>query len=127
MKGEKLLRTTLFVNAGFSFLSGIDFIFFDTQISGFVLSNPSIGVLSVGVSLLFFATFVFWVASAKTLKKNLVIAIILMDISWVISSLALVGLTGSITFYGKFVVIGIAAVIFAFAFFQAKGLRETYS
>ncbi|MDH3491996.1 MAG: hypothetical protein OEM82_00460 [Acidobacteriota bacterium] len=123
MNGQKLLNTTLRVNALFSLLSGIDLVVFDSTIVRVLTDDMLVSILPTGVMLIAFSIFVFSVSMLSNVNKYLVGSIIAMDALWVLGSLALV-LSGHeiLTFIGQVSVLAVALVIASFAFFQTKGL-----
>ena len=124
MNGQKLLNNTLKINAGFSFLSGLDFILFDKPISGFIYARDPESLAPMGAMLIGFAVFVFIVSTLSKVNKYLVGAIIAMDALWVVGSVALIAFGFSIfTTLGLFLIALVAAIIGVFAFLQTKGLR----
>ena len=124
MNGQKLLNTTLKINAAFSFLSGVDFILFDKAIAGFVFDKDAESLAGTGIMLVVFAIFVFSVSMMNTVNKYLVGSIILMDVLWVVGSgLLVVTSSAFFTTAGILSVLIVAFVIAGFAFFQTKGLR----
>lgn len=124
MNGQQLLNTTLKINALFSMISGLDFVFFDSAIVRIIMDDKLVSILPTGVMLIAFAVFVFLVSKMKTVNRYLVGAIIGMDILWVLGSFALV-MSGNeiLTAIGRISVVTVAIVIAGFAFFQTKGLR----
>jgi hypothetical protein len=125
MTGQQLLNTTLKVNALFSFVSGLDFVFFDRTIVRVITDDKLASILPTGVMLIGFAVFVFFVSRMKKVNKFLVGSIIVMDLMWVLGSFALVFSGNEIlTSIGRVSVVAVALVIAAFAYFQTKGLRQ---
>ena len=125
MTGQNLLNTTLKINALFSLLSGLDFVFFDSFIVRVLTDDKLVSILPTGVMLIAFAVFVYLVSRMKKVNKYLVGTIIAMDLMWVIGSFALVLSNHPIlTTIGQIATVAIALVIAAFAFFQTKGLRQ---
>ena len=124
MNGQKLLNNTLKVNAGFSFLSGLDFILFDKPISGFVYATDPESLAPMGFMLIVFAIFVFAVSMMRNVNKYLVGSIIFMDTLWVIGSGLLIA-TSSAVFSGPGIVaiLSVALIIATFALLQGMGLR----
>lgn len=125
MNGQKLLNSTLRVNAVFSLFSGLDFILFDRMIVG-VLSGKDLGSLApVGIMLIGFSAFVFAVSMLKKVNKYLVGAIILMDAMWVFGSAFLVVSSPAMfTNIGLVLILAIALIIGVFAFLQTLGLTK---
>lgn len=122
MNNEKLLRTTLFVNAGFSTLSAFDFIFFDRFLTDLIVKDIAFSLIPIGVSLLLFAAFVAFTATRQKINRWFVWTIVAMDLGWVLGSIALVGFATVTTFIGNVLILGVAAIIGVFAVLQAKGL-----
>ncbi len=125
MNGQKLLNNTLRINAVFSMFSGIDIILFDRSLMS-ILSGKDLGSLApMGIMLIGFAVFVFFVSMLRKVNKYLVGAIILMDSFWVLGSILLVitNLT-TLTAIGVFLILSVALVIGLFAFLQGIGLLK---
>ena len=123
MKGKRLLNNTLRINAIFSLVSGLDFIFFNKTIAQ-VLSGEELGsFVPVGAMLIGFSIFVFAVSMLSSVNKYLVSAIIAMDVLWVIGSGFIIALGFStFTTIGLLLIATVAAVIALFAFLQTRGL-----
>ena len=69
MKGKRLLNNTLRINAIFSLVSGLDFIFFNKTIAQ-VLSGEELGsFVPVGAMLIGFSIFVFAVSMLSSVNK----------------------------------------------------------
>jgi hypothetical protein len=125
MNGQKLLNNTLRVNAGFSLLSGIDFIFFDKSIGRILSGGDFESLAPMGFMLIGFAVFVFGVSLMKNVNKYLVGAIIIMDAFWVFGSMVLVTLSSAFfTSLGLILILVIALVIAVFASLQTLGLTK---
>lgn len=125
MSGQKLLNTTLRINALFSLFAGIDLVVFDSTIVNVLTGDNLISILPTGVMLIAFSIFVFTVSILRRVNKYLVGSIIVMDAMWVVGSVALVFSGNEIlTLAGQAAVISVALVIASFACFQAMGLRR---
>ncbi len=123
MDGQKLLNNTLKVNAGFSLLSGMDFIIFDKSIGRILSGGDFESLAPTGIMLICFAVFVFAVSMMKKVNKYLVGTIILMDSFWVFGSAFIIA-TSSAMFTGMGIgLIALVALIIAvFASIQTLGL-----
>lgn len=88
----KTLKTYLIINSMFSFLSGFFMIFFSGTLSEFFnITNTANLFYSIGLILIVFASFV-WYVSAKQLQSVLLVKLIsFSDILWVAGSLIIVG------------------------------------
>ncbi len=125
MKGQKLLNNTLKVNAGFSLLSGLDFIFFDRNIGRIISGGDFESIAPIGYMLIGFALLVLIVSMLKNVNIYLVGAIIVMDAIWVMGSGFLIATNSTIfTTIGLFLIALIAGVIALFAFIQTLGLTK---
>lgn len=125
MNGQKLLNNTLKVNAIFSFLSGIDFIFFDKSIGRILSGGDFESLAPTGIMLIGFAVFVFVVSMMKKVSKYLVGAIIIMDILWVVGSAFIIATSSAIfTTIGLFLIALVAGIIAIFASLQTLGLTK---
>ncbi len=124
MDGQKLLNNTLKVNAGFSLLSGVDFILFDKGIGRVLSGGDFESLMPMGLMLLGFAIFVFIVSMLKNVNRYLVGGIIVMDVLWVFGSVLLIATSSSVfTTIGIILITFVAVIIGVFAYFQTKGLR----
>lgn len=115
------LKKYLNINGSFSALSGISMILCTCQLNDlFGFDHPYIFPI-IGINLLIFAGFVFVTSLKFISNKKLVQAITVMDVLWVLGSLAiLIFDLFSLTIIGR-LLIGLVAVWIAFlAFKQIK-------
>lgn len=125
MSGQKLLNTTLKINALFSLFSGLAFAVFDRAIVNILCGPTEQSIMPTGIMLIGFAVFVFLVSMMSRVNKFLVGLIIALDVLWVIGSVAIVAVgAGAFTTAGQILILLVAAIIAGFAFFQTKGLRR---
>lgn len=131
--GKNFMRTVLQANAIFSEISGLFFIVaagWLATFSGtagrtlFGLAAPTI-IMIVGITLLLFGAFTFYVARRQPLIKPFVWEIIALDISWVVGSVLLIVTDAfSLTTAANWTVLIIADIVLAFAILQVIGLRR---
>ena len=120
-----LLQNTLRGNAAFSVISGILFIFAARPLTEFVgLPYPWVFIV-VGATLFPFAYIVYQIAMRSPINQKGAVAIIEMDIAWVVGSFILLFvLWSTLTVAGKWFVFLQAEAIATFALFQFIGLRR---
>jgi len=120
-----LLKKSLRGNAIFSALCAVDLMLFSEAIAGLV-GIPDNGFLfSLGVSLLGFAAFVWWVSSQHPISPALAQSIIWMDAAWVLGSVILVLFKPAwLTVTGVLLIIAVAIAVELFAYFQYRGLKR---
>jgi hypothetical protein len=86
----KELKKHLTINSIFSAMSGSTMLLFSTQLNElFGIDNVYIFPI-LGVNLLVFAAFVWYVASKKLTNKILITTITILDLLWVLGSLIIV-------------------------------------
>lgn len=125
MNGQKLLNNTLKVNAGFSLLSGLDFIFFDKSIGRILSGGDFESLAPTGIMLIGFSIFVFIVSMMKKVNKYLVGVIIAMDALWVFGSAFIIATSYAMfTGLGLFLIALVALIIAVFASLQTLGLTK---
>ena len=120
-----LLRGALLANAAFSGVNGIADMIFSGPLAAFA-GIPAAIVPFSGAGLLAFAIALLWVRSRPVMPKNLVRAIITLDLAWVIGSIAALLLrdTVGLTVAGAWSVVAAADIVALFAFLQYRGLRR---
>ena len=125
---QQLLKRALFFNAGFSLLSGIDFLLFaDALASG--LGVPAVALRVTGALLVVFALGLLLNARRTPINLKEARIAVASDWLWVAGSALLVALQPiPLTTLGVGVVLGVAAVVAAvvaaFAIAQAAGIRR---
>jgi uncharacterized protein YndB with AHSA1/START domain len=127
MDRSRLLRTALGVNAVFSLICGLAFLFFDEGLARF-LSVPA-GILApVGGALLLWAGFVGWQTLRRRLSTLLALVTSLGDGVWVLGTIVgLAGWEGALTPSGVMLALGVAAVVAALAGAQLVGIRRFHA
>ena len=118
----KLLRNALLANAAFSGLSGITLLVFSGALGG-LIGVPSNALAVTGAVLLVFALGL--VRNGRRAQVNLAEArlAVVSDWAWVVGSAVLIALV-PLTAPGRALVVGVAAVVAAFALAQAVGIRR---
>ncbi len=119
------LTNILKINAISSGLTGLGLVFFAQPVATLFQVLTTAPFLAVGVFLVFFASFVYWVAVQNPLAEDQVRTVIWLDSLWVVGSIiAIFLLLNSVSFIGH-VIIGVVAVWVALmAILQQKGLKE---
>lgn len=85
----KQLKKYLIVNSIFSFLSGLSMLLFSNKLNDlFEINDPHLFPI-IGVNLLIFSAFVFFISIKHLSKKVLVTTISILDLLWVVGSLAI--------------------------------------
>lgn len=117
------IRRPLLANATFSALSGLIMIACCSSLGSLLGEIRSMDLLLLGIGLLFFASYLLFVAYRKPLVKRQVIAIIIMDLLWVIGSVLLLWLRPiALTETGQLLIILIAAIVACFALWQYRAI-----
>lgn len=120
---SRFLRWTVIANALFSGISGV-WILATGNITAMLLGPEIPGDLTfVGWSLLLYAMGLFSVSLKRPIPNYPVVAAILLDLGWVIGSIALI-LTGIFSQTGTWIVTVCAELVFLFALFQFIGLTR---
>lgn len=128
---ENALRLVLRLNAASSLLIGAAMAAAAGPLAGLGLIGPgpyvgldgSAWIRLVGIALLPFAGFVFWLSAQPARRPTLVRAVCLMDWSWVLASAALLALGwGAFTWAGAILVDLMAVAVAAFAVLQRRYL-----
>lgn len=132
---DRPLRIALFANAAFSTLCACALVFatdgvvttlFAADTVGFGIDARELAPV-LGVALFVFAGLVAWTASTRLISRASVKAIIGADIVWVVSTIALLPLSGSVlTDAGFWLVSILALIVLLFAIEQTIGLILLY-
>lgn len=117
------IRRPLLANATFSALSGLIMIACCSSLGSLLGEIRSMDLLLLGIGLLFFASYLLFVAYRTPLVKRQIIAIIIMDLLWVIGSVLLLWLRPiALTETGQQLIILIAAIVACFALWQYRAI-----
>lgn len=119
----RFLRQSLRGNAFFSTASGLIFTLASGAIAEFLGGTPAILVAVVGGQLLLFAGALFWLASRPEISTQLVIAVIVADILWVLGTIVIV-YVDLFTRDGAALAIVLASVVLLLAILQSIGVRR---
>ena len=122
---KSFLQKALLGNAAFSGLSGLFMVLAATPISEFFgLSNQLILTI-VGIVLLLYMPFLFWLANQTPVPTWMAWVVIELDVLWVISSLILIfSSLVPLTTGGKWAIAITADIVTVFAILQYIGLRR---
>lgn len=119
-----LLKWALLGNAAFSATCGLLIVVFDNSIAS-VMGSIAEPLWPLGAMLLGFGAYLAWFASRPKINSAWVISVVVADFAWVIGTAVLLfGWRELFSATGTWVLIGIAAVVFAFAELQWVGLRR---
>lgn len=121
-----LLRRALSANAVFSGLCGALCVLAATSIAR-LTGIPRAEVFALGVNLEVFAALLIVLATRRDFSrgwvKALVMAVIAMDVLWVVGSAAVLLQASPLTAAGKWIVFAVALVVGDVAYFQLRGFR----
>ena len=122
---KSFLQRAILGNAVFSGLSGLLMVLAASPISQFLgLSNPLILTI-VGIALLLYMPFLFWLANQTPVPSWMTWVVIELDVLWVIGSLILIFTSlVPLTTGGKWVIAITADIVAIFAILQYFGLRR---
>ncbi len=113
------LKQAFLTNAAFSTISGFTMALAAIPLTHHMGIQNSGEFRIVGINLLVFATFVFWLAHRTPIPRPLAWAVVAGDIAWVLASFAgLLWLNHNLTTLGLFLVIDVAIVVAALAALQ---------
>ena len=120
-----LLKNALRGNAIFSIFCALDLLIFSQGLAT-IMGLPDANLLfSLGISLIVFAAFVWFVSSQQPISSKLALAIIWMDVAWVAGSvLLLIFKPEWLTVTGVVLIIAVAIAVELFAFLQYRGLKK---
>ena len=117
------IRRPLLANATFSALSGLIMIAYCNSLGSLLGEIQSMDLLLLGLGLVAFASYLLFVTYRKPLEKRKVIAIIIMDLLWVIGSVLLLWLRPiALTETGQQLIILIAAIVACFTLWQYRAI-----
>ena len=118
-----LLRWSLRANGLFSVTSGFVFTVFAAAVADRIGLPDSSLVGFVGLNLLGFAALLFWVSSRPAFHLPTAMAIVYLDLAWVVGTVPLVA-AGWLSEFGNVVAIAIADGVLTFALLQWLGVRR---
>jgi hypothetical protein len=126
-QGSKLLKNALRGNALFSGTSGLIALAAAQSLTAFTGINPPIIFVVLGIALILYAVDLWWVASRETINRRFAWAAIILDVLWVIGSIAVL-LSGwlPLTVAGSWTIALLAEAVAIFAVLQFVGLRRSY-
>ena len=126
-QGSNLLKNALRGNALFSGTSGLVALAAAQSLAAFTGINPPIIFVVLGIALILYAVDLWWVASRETINRRFAWAAIILDVLWVIGSIAVL-LSGwlPLTVAGSWTIALLAEAVAIFAVLQFVGLRRSY-
>ena len=124
---SNVLRRALQANGLFSAVSGVVLAVLPAQVSSFLgLDIPGL-INFIGAGLIGFAVALFWLAAEPRIRRSLAIAVILLDIAWVVNSvLLLITEFVPLTAQGTLVIAIVSGIVGMFAALQSYGLHRSY-
>jgi hypothetical protein len=119
-----LLRSTLMINGVSTALCGLALLLAPGALAG-LLGVPAPALLAaLGAGLVLYAGGLFWTARRHPIPGPAAWATIVVDLGWVVGSVAVVEL-GIVSGIGTALVVLVAAVVLVFAVLQLVGVRRT--
>lgn len=121
---DRLLRVALSVNAGFSGLCGV------IALAAAASLNASLGIEDerlvpvTGVSLVLFCGMLVFLVTRRVIKPAFAMAIVVMDVGWVLTTPVPLLASGWLTDLGVAVAIVLSAIVLTFAALQYAGVRR---
>jgi hypothetical protein len=124
---SNVLRRALQANGLFSAVNGVVLAVLPTQVSSFWgLDMPSL-MNFLGAGLIGFAVALFWLAAEPRIRRSLALAVILLDVAWVVDSiLLLVTDIVPLTIHGMWAIAIVSGMVASLAALQSYGLRRSY-
>jgi len=122
---SNLLRNALRGNALFSGLSGAVALLAAQSLAAFTGIQMPVVFIILGVVLILYAIDLFWIASQETIDHRFAWATILLDVVWVLGSVAILLFESPpLTVAGRWTVALLAEAVAIFAILQYIGLRR---
>jgi len=118
-----LLRSTLVINGISTALCGLALLVAPAPLAELIGVPVPALLTAVGAGLVLYAAGLFWTARRRPIPAQAAWAAIVMDLGWVVGSVALVEL-GLLTSIGVVLVGLVAAGVFVFAALQFVGVRQ---
>lgn len=122
-ENQGLLQKALLANALFSMLSGVAILIFNRRLAGFLGLPSHVDLTVVGGGLIVYAVLLAWSARRPKIAPSHAWLAVSLDLAWVMGSYLLLWLVPFRT-EGKWLVIIIAELVFAFAVWQWFGIRK---
>ncbi len=121
-----MLRRTLRGNSVFSIVSGLAFTFGAAPIASLMgIPDASLIIAIMGIVVLAFAAFLWAMTTKPVLDRQLAVAVFIMDVVWVITSLIiLVTNAFSLSTEGRWAILIVADIVAVFAVLEFVGLRR---
>ncbi|MED4582765.1 hypothetical protein P9578_08220 [Brevibacillus choshinensis] len=122
MAEEAVIRKVLLMNAVSSGACGLLLLLFPGYIADWMGLDNRLSLIGTGVFLLVVVAFLSWAATRSVISPRVVLVFSILDFLWVIDSLLLLVGNGSaytITLFGMWAIILVAAVVGVFAICEA--------
>ena len=120
---QKLLRNSLIGNALFSMLSALAILASSGWLAQFIGLRNHIVLTILAISLTAYAVILLINARRPKIKISDAWMAVILDAIWVIGSYALIFVV-PFTFGGKWLIAGVAEIVFVFAILQSFGIRR---
>ena len=118
------LTNALRANAVFSAISGLVIVFLHDQVLQW-LGISGVNIIGLGIGLVLFSAYLFWMASRATLPRSRVSGVIAGDWAWVVASTVLLFFRAEMfSTLGIFLVADVALLVMVFAIWQQRGLSR---
>jgi hypothetical protein len=123
-ESDSLLRTALRANAGFSGLCGVTALIAASSLQASLGIEDERLLPVTGVSLVFFCGLLVFLVTRKIIKPAFAMAIVVMDVLWVLTTPVPLLLSGWLTGLGVGVIVALSLVVLTFAGLQYAGIRQ---
>ena len=118
------LRNALRANGIFSGISGLIIVLLHSQVLIW-LGISGVNIMAIGIGLILFSTYLFWMASRAALPRTLIKGVIGGDWAWVLASAVLLAFKGNMfSTLGIFLLTDVALLVMVFAIWQQRGLKR---
>ena len=118
------LRNALRANGIFSGISGLIIVLLHSQVLIW-LGISGVNIMAIGIGLILFSTYLFWMSGREQLDKSMVMGVIGGDWLWVVASAVLLAFKASMfSTLGIFLVADVALLVMVFALWQQRGLNR---
>lgn len=125
-QGSNLLKNALRGNALFSGTSGLVALAAAQSLAAFTGINPPIIFIVLGIALILYAVDLWWVAPRETINRRFAWAAIILDVRWVVGSIAiLLSRWLPLTVAGSWTIALLAEAVAIFAVLQFIGLHRS--
>ena len=122
-QSQVLLRNALWCNALFSILSGIVIVIYNQRLAAFLGLSGEVNLIALAIGLVGYAVMLSINARRPSIKITDAWVAVIMDSIWVLGSYVLLFVV-PFSAGGKWLIVLLAEVVFAFAVLQIFGIRR---